>query len=146
MIAGDVVMLHSNAWQDVNSPWMDGPTLADLGPIDHNGPTAPHSRMAADTVYNFCMVSGQSENHTNVWNGGIQNMPLQSESWTSARTLEINGSIVKAFAPVYARWRLRGARRPPTRNWSFDPKLEALDNQPPGAPRFDIQAVRTWRR
>jgi hypothetical protein len=139
MAAADNLAFFSNGWSDGNAPWGDPDLSA------HDGRTGNPARTAADTTYNMCLLAGQSQLAPTARSGGIQNFPVLSEDW-SGLTMFFNGSMVKAFSPVYPRFATRGVKSPPTRTWSFDPKLEALENQPPGAPRYDIQAVRTWRR
>jgi hypothetical protein len=81
--------------------------------------------------------------------GGIQNFPRFLEDWGGVRA-RFRGSLVVGHNKVYSRQRWHccneNSFRPPERDWGFDPTLEDLEKQPPGAPIFDVSAVKQWSR
>jgi len=134
LVAGDVVHIFSNAWNDKNARWSK---------------TMNGNDVATPTKLRFEMLSGwnPSTNTAGQDSGGLQNFPRFVENW-SGIALEIRGSLVVGWASVYNRapWGSGAVFDPPNRDWGFDRHLEQLVNQPPGAPLFDVAAVRQWKR
>ena len=132
LVAGDQVMLLSNNWDDKNSRW--------------DMLTADTTRTATETHHHIAMLSGWSESTSTVYGGGIENFPRYLEAWSGVNHF-LRGSLVMGFHSVYYPWKRSGggAYSPPLRQWFFDPHYELMTNQPPGAPRYDVYAVRRWR-
>jgi hypothetical protein len=141
LVAGDVVHLLSNNWDDGLSRWGSA-YAADQGAL---------SRVATNTTYNFEMLSGWSltANQANKFSGGLHNFPRFQEEWGGV-TARIRGSLVAGWYPVLTRWPWTCCDdrdyRAPNRDWGFDSHLESILNQPPGAPLYDVQSTRRWKR
>jgi len=139
LVAGDAITLLSNNWTDNDDdlPWSVGPG-------------AFTNRTATATTYNTCVLSGWI-GPTGTHNGGLHNFPRFLEDWSGVDS-NINGSMVNAFYSVYARQNFPGAGTaawayvPPNRLWGFDPHLNSITNQPPGAPVFTVSATKRWAR
>ncbi len=133
LVAGDTVVFLSNAWNDSNARWGDNTPLT--------------SRIAADSAYNVEVLAGWVPTTSSRFSGGVHNFPKQIENW-SGRNLTLRGSMVIGWSSVYARWRHggTGAFLAPSRDWAFDKHLESILNQPPGAPLYDVQSTRRWKR
>ncbi len=139
LVAGDVVHLLSNNWNDSNSTWN----------VEHQS-ADPDPRRATNTTYNFEMLSGWSiSTDSGDFSGGLHNFPRFQESWSGV-TATIRGSLVAGWYPVFTRWPWTCCNdidyRAPNRDWGFDRHLESVLNQPPGAPLYDVQSTRRWKR
>jgi len=95
---------------------------------------------------------------------GIHNYPFFNENWAAGTTAACNGSadfgtecpaiiygsLVIGHNRVYTRWpfvdNANVTRSPPRRDWGFDTHLNDLTKQPPGAPIFDVSAIKQWSR
>ena len=149
LIGGDVVHPLSNFWNDTNARW----ALS-------NGQQA---RPAMVTRYYMEMLSGWGMSVAAGPSGGVHNFPRALENWsneftpsckgtadfTDACPAIIRGSLVIGHHRVYTSWRFREddiGRSPPRRDWGFDDHLLDLEKQPPGAPLFDVAAVKQWSR
>lgn len=136
MVGGDQVYLLSNAFDDAGLVW-------DRPPPGGGQPAAP-------TTYNIQIFAGWAESADNQYSGGIENFPRFLEDWNhggSAQDNTINGSLVVGFNSPYYRWpRAGGPYDPPHRVWSYDPHLDIIANQPPGAPQYNVYATRAWTR
>jgi len=142
LVAGDVVHLLSNAWDDSRSRW-DTPYGTGL--------TGPLHRIAEPTTYHFEMLSGwaATADEPDKFSGGLHNFPRFQEDWNGIKAL-IRGSLVAGWYPVQTRWPWTCCDnrdyRAPNRDWGFDEHLNNILNQPPGAPLYDVQATRRWKR
>jgi hypothetical protein len=154
LVGGDVVHVLSNAWDDQNARWAVSNGL--------------QTRRASVTRYHMAMLGGWGMSvgtSTNQRSGGVHNFPRALEDWSSGSAGDcrgvadfsdgcptlIHGSMVIGFARVYTSWPFVEAdddigRRAPRRNWDYDQHLDHVDRQPPGAPLFDVTAVREWTR
>jgi hypothetical protein len=138
LVAADAVTLLSRAWTDARSPWTRASNL------DHRDPTATRWRMALLTGNVRTTGSGGSMGN---YSGGLENFPRFLERWgTGGINTMISGSLVLGFNSVYQRqrWGAGNVYSAPVRNWSYDTKLNAISNQPPGAPVYNVQAVKRW--
>ena len=142
LVGGDVVHPLSNAWDDNNARWATS--------------NAVKARPASVTRYYMAILSGWGMSLAADQSGGIHNFPRALEQWNSCGFSDgcpaiIHGSMVIGHNRVYTSWAFREAnadigRSPPRRDWGFDRQLEDLTKQPPGAPLFDVAAVRQWTR
>lgn len=132
LIAGDQVMLLSNNWDDSRSRW--------------DKLTNETTRTATETHHHIAMLSGWAESTSSDYGGGIENFPRYLENWAGVQHY-LRGSLVMGFHSVYYPWKRSGggAYAPPQRKWFFDPHYQLMTNQPPGAPRYDVYAVRRWQ-
>lgn len=142
LIAGDHITLMSNAWSDQKSGWH-----ASLS-------STWSSRDAIETTHHAAFLSGWVRSTSANFDGGFNNWAPYMEEW-SGIPHHYWGSLVLGFESSY--WRARFSYphhdtnwsfsyRPPNRNWGFDPHFEYLDNQPPGAPLYDVSATVRWSR
>jgi hypothetical protein len=140
LIGGDQVAVMSHAWQDERAPW--GGAL--LG---------PESRPAVSSTYRMQVLAGFSAaapdaTTTKRGGGGLQSLVAPLEMWFG-QTFELQGATVLGFAPVvahFSHYQHGLAYKAPIRQWSYDPHLDALANQPPGAPEFLVISVSSWTR
>lgn len=136
LVAGDVVHVLSNAWRDEHAPWHR--SFAD----------SMFQRRATPTTLNVEVIAGWPVTRAGVYSGGIEDFPRVLEDW-NAVTMTVRGSFVVGHNAVYERWpRVSGGNiaNPPNRDWAFDSHLEDLSRQPPGAPIYDVTAVKSWQR
>jgi hypothetical protein len=157
LVGGDVVHLLSNAWDDRRSRWgvATGDKRYNAGGITDDGVVVDPKpgadvdpRRATETWYYAQLIGGWGPSSSGVASGGIHNFPRFLEDWNGVRA-RLRGSLVIGHHKVYARhrWHLDAeAFRPPLRDWGFDPTLEDLQRQPPGAPSYDVAAVKQWSR
>lgn len=140
LVGGDVTYVQSNNWSDRNSRW-DRPTDDTFD-----------ARVAATTTLNIELLTGWTVTRAgtgDVYSGGVENLIRLMEKWQSSDKLIVRGSLVISHAAVYDRWKRfneTGVALPPTRDWAFDNHLNDLSLQPPGAPSYDVTAVRQWQR
>jgi hypothetical protein len=134
LVAGDIVHVLSNAWNDTKARWSKTPNGSDD---------------ADKTTLRVQILAGwtPTTNTSGRFSGGLHNFPRFVEDWDNV-VLEIRGSLVVGWAAVYnqAPWSLGSVYDAPERDWGFDRHLEKIVNQPPGAPLFDVAAVRQWSR
>jgi hypothetical protein len=133
LIAGDLVSLQSNNWNDANARWSTNLTVRD----------------AAETTYNMQMLAGWLPTTSSESSGGLHNFPRFIEDWDGV-FCHIKGSLVVGWHAVFAQWARHCcddvSYQPPNRDWGFDRHLESILNQPPGAPLYDVQSTRRWKR
>lgn len=145
LIAGDQVLVLSNAWEDERSRW------------DMN--LGSFSKLAENTTYNTSILTGGTTSTNMNWGAGMENIVRFLEKWNYSgiqKTAEINGSLVMGFFSVYHHHRVGPSvptstwgnitYLPPRRDFKFDDHLQLLANQPPGAPMMSIHSVRSWQR
>lgn len=138
LVAGDTVSILSNNWSDDRSPWNLSTTKF---------PTTSH-RPATATVYHFQVLAGWL-----VSAGGsrdeVSYFTRLLEDWRG-QLRDIRGSIVIGFNSHYGMrfdWDGNNCADDSTdKTYMYDYNLDALDRQPPGAPRYIVNAVRSWRR
>ena len=152
LVGGDVVHPVSNAWDDANVRWARS-----------NGrdgdPRQNPDRVATVTRWHWEMLSGWGPSVAGPDSGGILNFPRALETWSGCTGFGgtafaggcpaiMLGSMIIGHVQVYSpRFSENGiGRTPPRRDWGFDDHLLALDRQPPGAPLFDVAAIRQWSR
>ncbi len=145
MIAGDQVRFLSRNWNDATTPW-GKPSVANNGG-NNSSSSNVYLREAIDTVYTLQNFSGHPQGAGNEFNGGFENFPGFLEDWKGTVKATVNGSFVVGFSPVYLRTHHAGRKRtPPARPWSYDHHLDFPANQPPGAPHFEVFAIKDWLR
>ena len=106
-------------------------------------------RTATTTNYHMEMLAGWLPSTTTAFSGGLHNFPRFMEDWGGVPA-RIRGSLVVGWAAVYAQWPREccgnTSYMAPNRDWGFDKHLESILNQPPGAPLYDVQSTRRWKR
>lgn len=134
LVAGDLVTLLSNNWTDNLARW---------------SVTMGTNRPATTTTYNMEMLAGWLPSTTTAFSGGLHNFPRFMETWSNVPA-RIRGSLVVGWAAVFAQWKREccgtTSYQAPNRDWGFDKHLESILNQPPGAPLYDVQSTRRWKR
>lgn len=148
LVAADAVTLLSSDYDDSEADWSGLDAASDA------------SRKAADTHYQLALLTGDvstapgGDAQPTLYGGGINNFPRFLENWTS-RAARIRGSMVMAFRSVFHRQKFCvasgsypgcSAYTPPQRDWAYDTNFDVITNQPPGAPIYEVQAIRRWRR
>ncbi|HEY1097822.1 MAG TPA: hypothetical protein VGF99_02795, partial [Myxococcota bacterium] len=120
-------------------------------------------RAAQVTRYYMQLLSGWGEPAVGAPVTGVDDFPLLHENWSDGGSAcggsaafsggcpsIIAGSFAIGFNRVYTRWPFADhpdiTRAPARRDWNFDVHLNDLTKQPPGAPLFDVSAVKQWRR
>lgn len=138
LVAGDQILVQSNAWEDRGGNWAD--------PL-----TSYTNRNASTTRLHTAFLTGWTK-HPDP-NGGAANsvaantFPGQMETWAGDE-LQIWGAFVFGFYPTYLRHGIATSRggisayNPPTRNFNYDPHFVLMANQPPGSPLFPIAGTR----
>jgi len=131
LVAADSVTFLSKTWSDINSHW------------EMNGELA--QRDADDTHYHLAILAGDVTTSASAWGGGFHNFMRFAESW-SGETATLYGSLVIGFRSVYARqpWVLAPVYAAPNRDFNFDTNFGVITNQPPGAPVYNVQALKRW--
>jgi hypothetical protein len=145
MIGGDALYHVSNNWDDANAPW--------AGVLPERD-AAGMSRLATETTYNAAWLTGWTVTEPTgaIHSGGIQNITRYLEEWnpgTGTITQNLTGAFLVGYASVHTRTTVAFKQTSfgaPNRNWAFDPHFNSLDNQPPGAPEFNISSTRSWSR
>ncbi len=145
MIGGDTISILSNAWEDDEAPW-NVPVSAYWGMRD-----------AADTNYHGAFMFGWTESSSSGCRDEFTYSLRLQEHWnrngSHART--IRGSLFIGFNAVFGTgfaehhhlydggsWHDGGSNK----YYAYDYHFDAIDNQPPGAPTYTVNAVRHWRR
>ena len=175
LLGGDTVHPLSNAWDDRRSRWAvsTGSKQLATGKIaritsssDTVGARLTEGgtgRAAQVTRWYMQVLSGWGEPVVGAPDAGIDDFPLFHENWsdggvtcggttpfTGGCPAIIAGSIAIGHNRVYTRWPFADdaaiTHSSPRRDWAFDAHLKGLDKQPPGAPLFDVSAVKQWRR
>ena len=173
LLSGDTIHPSSNDWDDRKARWAvsTGSPLAPSGKIGTMNGTAFTKSAATDaprpaqvTRWYMQVLSGWGLPVKGAPATGIHNYPFFNENWTSGATAAcggtgdftggcpaiLYGSLVIGHNRVYTRWPFADegniTRTPPRRDWGFDTHLNDLDKQPPGAPIFDVSAVKQWSR
>lgn len=151
LVGGDVVHPLSNAWNDQRARW-----ALSIGRDNHTHRNP--NRAASVTRYYIELLSGWGPSTGTAGSGGIHNFPRKLENWGSCNGVGgafsdgcpaiILGSMIIGHTQVYSPPFSESStgRNPPRRDWGFDEHLSSLDRQPPGAPLFDVAAVRQWQR
>jgi hypothetical protein len=149
LIAGDRIMRMSTAWDDRRSRW--------------GAPAGVFLRRAAETRHHFAAFAGTavSEASTALHDSGIENFMRYHEVWQTAANAEVTahffGSMVVGFGTVFEAGAGVGngsetvgmtpqfqGFNPPHRNEGYDFHYDVPENQPPGAPRYDVQGIFLW--
>ncbi len=151
LLGGDQVMLLSDVWQDINSSWLRADNAWGSQPTASTSTTGCVAANASSsnpcTIYNFQMLAGNAQTNATAYSGGIENFPRFLEDWGGSRDNIINGSFVLGYTSTYYHHTRSGTPySPPRRLWSYDLHLDAIGNQPPGAPTYDVSAVKAWSR
>ena len=144
MVGGDTLYHVSNAWDDARDPWAG---------VMQNMNSAIVPRDATDTVYNAAWITGWTVTAPSgvTHSGGLQNITRYLEDWAGGgnKTQKIGGAFLVGYSAVHTRTTVafkNTAFGAPNRDWAFDPHFDSLDNQPPGAPEFNISSTRSWSR
>jgi len=138
LVAADTVSLQSSNWDDELSPW----NLT----IRRN--RTANYRTAGNSIYHFQILAGWL-----VSAGGSRDEVTYfnrlMENWGGI-TREVRGSIVIGFNSQYGMrfdWDGDNCSDDGTnKTYMYDYNLDAIDRQPPGAPKYTVNAVRSWRR
>ncbi|MFQ5898719.1 MAG: PilX N-terminal domain-containing pilus assembly protein [Candidatus Methylomirabilia bacterium] len=131
-VLADAITVLSNNWRPNNS---DSVTT-DLGA----------DRPASATTVNAAFALGPSAESTlGQGNGQLENVIRFLEDWGGV-DFNYSGSIIALWHSqnATAPWACCNYYRPPNRNWSFDPDLNA--SQPPGAPAGIVLVKGRWSR
>jgi len=140
LLAADRITRHSNAWTDANARW--------------GLPMATLVRTPTLTRHHFEVFSGwvQSDKANGYHDDGIENFMKYNERWNVEA--HYAGSMVAGFASVYelAGSGSNGHGNPgsygfsaPTRVETYDFHLDLPENQPPGAPIYNVQGIFLWQ-
>ena len=174
LVAADVVHPLSNFWDDSRAGWAVSTASRTLssGQVRLAGggavveTAAGGQRRAMVTRYNMEILGGWGMTVPGRASGGIHNFPRFLEDWGSGSVADckgggafspacpaiISGSIVIGHNRVYTLGvgpeQTPGdiGRGPPRRDWGFDRHLEDVKKQPPGAPVYDVAAIKQWSR
>ncbi len=175
LLGGDTIHPFSNAWDDRKSRWAVSTGSAQLGTgkiarVTTSSDTVGtrlteggSARAAQVTRWYMQVLSGWGEPVVGAPVAGIDDFPLFNENWSDGGTscggsspfiggcpAIISGSLAVGHNRVYTRWPFVDdpeiTRAPPRRDWGFDTHLDDITKQPPGAPLFDVSAVKQWRR
>lgn len=131
LIAGDAVMVQSNAWDDAKSKSID---------LD--------VRKAVETTMNAVFFQGivpsQVSGETPHYSGGVENYFRFMENWNNV-SFRFSGSQICMWESQKwtGWWRGWPVYRPPNRLWSWDTGLGGLAG-PPGTPRVYEVLRRQW--
>ncbi len=133
LIAADTLAVQSTAWEDWRAQWNS--------PVRTSG-----LRQAAQTTYHVQMLAGWLESR----NGN------RDETFYFTRLLEnwnvnrfMRGSVVIGFASAFGgrfNWNEQSNNDHGRGAYAYDYQLDIPDNQPPGAPKFQVTATETFRR
>ena len=175
LLGADTVHPFSNAWDDRRSRWAvstgsDQLRTGKIARINSSADTVGTRlaeggppRAAQVTRFYMQLLSGWGEPVVGAPVTGVDDFPLFNENWSNGGAScggssafsggcpsIIAGSLAIGFNRVYTRWPFSDhpdiTRAPSRRDWSFDTHLNDLAKQPPGAPLFDVSAVKQWRR
>ena len=133
-VAGDMIAILSNNWNDNNSS------------------SALSSRVASNTTINAAIISGflpggwTNENGVQYgYSGGANNFPRFLETW-SGKYLTYFGSMVQLYTSKQftGRWETGEIYSPPNRCWNFEALFESLS--PPGRVNVTSFSRGTWQR
>lgn len=126
-VMADAVNLLSNAWDDTKAS----------GSLPS----------ASSTRYVTSLLTGDTAAAEKSFNGGPQNLPRFHEKWSS-KTCTIEGSMVCLGHSERATGQFVVGGdwyKPPTRNWSYDDRLNNWNNLPPFTPRYvDVTSLVAW--
>ena len=146
MIGGDAMFHLSNVWQDSNAGWQ-------YFEDSYHGTST--WRTANTTTYNYSAMAGWIPSHNGARGTVFHNFNGYNERWAVDANWGvsipqfINASNVIGWASVYMdNGRSSGPPQytPPQRQWQFDTNYEVFMNQPPGAPVFDVAAIKRFER
>lgn len=140
LFAADHVTFHSSNYNDAFNGW-ERLREVTLG-----------TRIADDTTYNCSLYVGwlpSSDTSPPYPSDGIENLFRFHEEW-GGKDLVFNGAQVVGFSSVFGyagavRSGALGIGNAPIRKYSYDKHLDALANQPPGAPLYEISGIYNWR-
>jgi hypothetical protein len=149
MIAGDRIVRLSTAWDDRLSRW--------------GAPAAVFVRRATETRHHFAVFAGTalSEATTALRDSGIENFMRYNEIWQTAAGAEVTahffGSMVVGFGTVFESGAGAGngsatvgesaqfqTFNAPNRDEGYDFHYDVPENQPPGAPVYNVQGIFLW--
>lgn len=125
IVAGDLVHFQSRNWSDDNSRW-DVPTESLVA-----------TRLATTTTYNAAVLTGYP-------------YAMHMEDWRGVN-FTLNGPILKPGSYVYHNFTNWGPGDrsfywPAAEVKQYDPRFEAIINQPPGVPFMNVFATKSWKR
>jgi hypothetical protein len=148
MIGGDTVSILSNNWEDDETPW--------------NVPVRTYWRLrdATHTTYHSTFLFGWAESDSAGCRDEFTYSLRLQEHWDRGASVPVSrtirGSLFIAFNNVYGSgfsdvhhydyggsWHDGNSAQ---KLYLYDYHLETLSNQPPGAPTYTVNAVRSWRR
>jgi type II secretory pathway pseudopilin PulG len=153
LLAGDVVHVLSNAWTDNYAGWNDRSCsnegcIGSSEEMKKNDNRARALRDASETTYYLEIIGGTAETTSGTQSGGVNNFLRFMEDWDGSIPVHIRGSLVVGHYPVFSQhpWQCCSAYNAPDRDFGYDTHLDDLNKQPPGAPIYDVQAVKGWTR
>ena len=139
LIAADTVAYQSADWSDEGALWNVG--------IDTS--KTNRARLAASTVYNFEVLAGWLESDGRGNRDEVTYFTRLLEDWAPAGRTE-RGSRVIGFASSFGlRFDWNGESNGDSnagKLGAYDYHLDLPENQPPGAPRFQVTAIETFVR
>ncbi|HVK61493.1 MAG TPA: hypothetical protein VM432_08085, partial [Bdellovibrionales bacterium] len=139
LVAGDMITVLSDAWDDAESNWR---VAASLGP-----------RVAVSSTYNTALLLGWARQSRNASRGvPASGIPVMMENW-AGQPLHFTGAIAVGYYPVYYRQNpVYNFANPMSftysageRYISYDPHFNTPARQPPGTPMFYISSVLNWK-
>lgn len=139
LLAADSLTLLSNGFDEEQFKW--------------SGHAGTYSRVAQNTSYRLAVIVGDVPTSPKGvpgedFGGGINNFPRFLEHWTGV-TARIRGSMVMGFRSVFQRQPFVSPPvyyTAPIRDWEYETNFDVLSKHPPGAPVYDVQAIKRWRR
>ncbi len=109
MVAGDAVMILSNAWDDSKS----NTTMSS---------TPGGNRNATNTTMNMAIVSGNVQAGPSGYSGGLENFPRFLEFWDDSDHFNFYGTMILTHksSQFTGRWGKSNVYDPPIRRWLFE--------------------------
>ncbi len=132
MVAGDAVMILSNAWDDSKSN-------------TSMSSTPGGNRNARNTTMNMAIVSGNVQAGPSGYSGGLENFPRFLEFWDDSDHFNFYGTMILGYksGQFTGTWGKSNVYDPPIRRWLFEAKLRSATGLPED---FLIEASLGFRR
>ncbi len=127
-LAGDAVTFLSNSWDDAFSN------------LDKS------QRIAAETMVNAAIMTGNTNTTNSDYNGGLENLPRFLEEWTNV-IFKYSGSFVNLWNSQQATGTWGDSYySPPDRDWSYDADLDDPSKLPPMTPTIQVFQRTGWNQ
>jgi hypothetical protein len=119
MVAGDAVMILSNAWSDSNS-------------FNTMSSSEGGVRNATNTTMNMAILSGNVQAGDTGYSGGLENFPRFMEYWTNSDHFNFYGTMILGYksAQFKGTWGKSNVYDPPIRRWLFEAKFRTAKGLP----------------